>query len=273
MLAKRIFYGVIFAAVVLAFLVFKTPGFVVLIFILGNITIYEINNAFKHGGIKSSPVFGYVFMLLIIPFYSFCGDMGIFLLMGLCAYLNFCYFIMRKKVEDEMLYSNLQFIYPCFMISFSYPILYCSENSDFGFTIMLSIVLCCIATDIFAYFSGVYLGKHKLNPKVSPKKTIEGSVGGFVGAVLMSVGVYCATPYVLNINIPLTLLLCLGVVCGIFSQFGDLTASMIKRICGIKDYGNIIPGHGGIMDRLDSIFFCLPVCYAVVFFFNMLGGI
>lgn len=273
MLAKRIFFGLVFAAVVILFLMFKTVGFMALIFVLGNICIYEINNAFRQGGIKSSPVFGYIFMVFLIPAYLMFGDVGIFLLLGLCMYLNFCYFILRKKVDEEMLYSNLQFIYPCLMVSFVCPILLTKDNLLFGFSVMLSIILCCIATDIFAYFSGVYFGKHKLSPTVSPKKTIEGSVGGFFGSVIISVGIYFGFPYALGIEMPLLFLLSLGVVCGIFAQFGDLTASMIKRICGIKDFGNLIPGHGGVMDRLDSILFCMPVSYTVIFVFRMLGGI
>lgn len=273
MLAKRIFYGAIFAAIVLIFLMFKTTGFMALIFVLGNMCIYEVNNAFKQGGIKSSPVFGHVFMMLLIPAYLLFNNTGIFLLLGICVYLNFCYFIIRKKVDEEMLYSNLQFIYPCLMVSFVCPILITENNLDFGFSLLISIILCCIATDIFAYFAGSYFGKHKLSPTVSPKKTIEGSVGGFFGSVVMSVALYFLLPVVLSAKIPFGFIISLGVVCGIFAQFGDLTASMIKRICGIKDYSNLIPGHGGIMDRLDSIFFCLPICYILMTVFKMLGGI
>lgn len=273
MLAKRIFFGSIFAAIVVVFLMFRTAGFMALILALGCISIYEINNAFKQGGIKSSPIFGYVFVVLLIPTYLFIGDMGIFVIFGLCMYLNFCYFILRKKVDSEMLYSNLQFVYPCLPISFTCPMLLAEGNQLFGFTVMIAIVLCCIATDIFAYFSGVYLGKHKLSPTVSPKKTVEGSIGGFLGSVIMSVALYYLFPLFLYKDMSLWFLLCLGIVCGIFAQFGDLTASMIKRICGIKDFGNLIPGHGGVLDRLDSILFCIPVSYTVILLFKALGGI
>ena len=61
----------------------------------------------------------------------------------------------------------------------------------------------------------------------------------------------------------------MGILCGVFAQFGDLTASMVKRICGIKDYGNLIPGHGGILDRLDSIIFCLPIAYVLMVIFKL----
>lgn len=116
-------------------------------------------------------------------------------------------------------------------------------------------------TDIFAYFTGVFLGKHKLAPVLSPKKTIEGSVGGFLGAVIGTF-VFCIvlekcwafTPNYLNGAI-------ISVIGSIVSQFGDLAASSIKRHYGIKDYGNIMPGHGGVMDRFDGIIFTAPVVY------------
>lgn len=272
MLLKRIFFGSIFAIIVIVFLMFRTAGFIALILTLGFISIYEINNAFKQGGIKSSPIFGYTFVTLLIPTYYFMGETGIFVLFGLCMYLNFCYFIMRKKVDSEMLYSNLQFLYPCLPISFTCPLLITKENPLFGFSVMIVIIICCIATDVFAYFAGVYLGKHKLTPTISPKKTVEGAIGGFCGSVIMSFALYYLLPMFLYKDMSIFMLLSLGGVCGIFAQFGDLTASMIKRICGIKDFGNLIPGHGGVLDRLDSIFFCLPVSYSVILLFKAFGG-
>ncbi|MBQ9624762.1 MAG: phosphatidate cytidylyltransferase [Clostridia bacterium] len=270
---KRIFWGAIFGAIAILFLLFKNAGFIALMFVLGNICVYEINNAFKLGGIKSSPFFGHVFVVLLTPAYFFLGDTGIFLLLGICMYLNFCYFILRKNVDEEMLYSNLQFIYPCFMMSFVCPLLYAKGNLRFGFFIMLSIVLCCVATDIFAYFAGMAFGKHKLNPNISPKKTIEGACGGFLGSVGVSICTYFVITQFRLIDFPLAFMITIGIICGVFAQFGDLTASMIKRICGIKDFGYIIPGHGGVLDRVDSILFCLPVCYIALFVFERLGGV
>ena len=118
--------------------------------------------------------------------------------------------------------------------------------------------------DTFAYFAGSFLGKHKLIPELSPKKTIEGSIGGVLGAVVVGIlygfivagikgtsmnkwGVFC---YVL-----------IALVSSIFSQIGDLTASAFKRHYGIKDYGDLIPGHGGILDRFDSVIVTAPLVY------------
>lgn len=109
------------------------------------------------------------------------------------------------------------------------------------------------ATDVFAYFTGYFFGKHKLIPKVSPKKTVEGSIGGIVfatlGFLLYGFIVDMATAYEVNYLV----LALSGFVLSIVAQIGDLTASLVKREHGIKDYGVIFPGHGGVLDRFDSV--------------------
>ena len=107
-----------------------------------------------------------------------------------------------------------------------------------------------------AYFTGMLLGKHKLCPKISPKKTIEGSIGGILGSVIL-----CAAFSAIFVPQLLVHSIIIGVLGGIISQFGDLTASIFKRKMGIKDYGNLIPGHGGILDRFDSVLFTAPMVY------------
>jgi phosphatidate cytidylyltransferase len=120
------------------------------------------------------------------------------------------------------------------------------------------------STDTFAYFSGVFFGKHKLCPEISPKKTVEGSVGGTLGCVVMLIiyGVLLEKTFGQTINYPK--LAILGVLVAIISQIGDLTASIIKRKYGVKDYGSIFPGHGGILDRLDSIITTAPLVYIYI---------
>ena len=128
------------------------------------------------------------------------------------------------------------------------------------------IFIIAFVTDIFAYFAGYLFGKHKLIPKVSPKKTIEGSVSGILGSV-----VFCMLfGYLFPVGDGLQLweYAVIGVAGGIVSQFGDLTASIFKRKIGIKDYGTLIPGHGGIMDRFDSVLFTAPMVYYTLYILN-----
>ena len=126
------------------------------------------------------------------------------------------------------------------------------------------ILITAFCTDIFAYFGGFFLGRHKLCPVISPKKTVEGSVCGFLGSLIFSM---LFGWFFMDRSL---LWACgvIGILGGITSQFGDLTASIFKRKMGIKDYGNLIPGHGGIMDRFDSVLFTAPTVYYCLFFLS-----
>ncbi|HAS27890.1 MAG TPA: phosphatidate cytidylyltransferase, partial [Dehalococcoidia bacterium] len=119
------------------------------------------------------------------------------------------------------------------------------------------------ATDTFAYFIGKTWGRHKLAPDISPKKTIEGAVGGVLGAVVISV--LAVWLFALPINYGIAVLL--GIVVSIFGQVGDLFESLFKRNMGIKDSGKSLPGHGGFLDRIDSIVFTGVVVYYYVVLF------
>ena len=119
-------------------------------------------------------------------------------------------------------------------------------------------------TDTFAYFSGMLFGKHKLISAVSPKKTIEGSIGGTLFCVVFFVVYGLIMNGVTNSGISLVLIAAAGLCSAIISQIGDLAMSVIKRTYGIKDYGKIFPGHGGVLDRFDSI---LAVAIVLVIFF------
>jgi phosphatidate cytidylyltransferase len=116
-------------------------------------------------------------------------------------------------------------------------------------------------TDSGAYFSGMALGKHKLWPEISPKKTIEGFIGGIIIACIIP----CIFFFNGFINEDLTKLLLITIVISIAGQFGDLIQSAFKRHYGIKDSGNILPGHGGILDRFDSLIFIMPIYFYIMF--------
>lgn len=114
--------------------------------------------------------------------------------------------------------------------------------------------------DTMAYFIGSRYGRRKLCPKVSPNKSVEGAVAGLAGSMLFSLIVYFVVGAFGDVY-PFWHFLLLGLFCGIAGQTGDLFASMIKRLCGVKDYGNIFPGHGGMMDRLDSVYWAAIIVY------------
>ena len=114
------------------------------------------------------------------------------------------------------------------------------------------------ASDTGAYFAGRFFGRHKLAPRVSPAKTIEGAVGGLLGSLTGSV----AAHFWFMPTLPLVNALALGVVANVFGQAGDLVESLVKRSTGVKDSGSILPGHGGMLDRVDALMFTATVCWA-----------
>jgi phosphatidate cytidylyltransferase len=120
-------------------------------------------------------------------------------------------------------------------------------------------VLITWANDTVAYFVGVTLGRHKLWPRLSPKKTWEGTIGGWIGAALIGGGL----AWWLLPEVHWWVGVGLGAIGGILALFGDLSISMVKRQVGVKDSGKLFPGHGGMLDRLDSILFVLPFIYQV----------
>ncbi len=127
---------------------------------------------------------------------------------------------------------------------------------DRGEALLWVVLLGTWASDTFAYFIGVAIGSHKLIPAVSPKKSVEGAVAGFVGsiAVVMALGVKW-------LNYPAERMVGLALIIALFAPLGDLVESILKRNCEIKDSGNFFPGHGGVLDRCDSLLFAIPLAY------------
>ena len=129
-------------------------------------------------------------------------------------------------------------------------------------------------TDAAAYFSGTLFGKHKLWKELSPKKTIEGAVGGIAIMTLVFFGMAYIMQIKYGFNMNYYLVAAFGIVCGLFAEFGDLAASAIKREHNIKDFGALLPEHGGLMDRCDSLLFVAPAAYWFLVYLGpmMFGG-
>ena len=156
-----------------------------------------------------------------------------------------------KYNADQVMATFFGVVYVAVMLSF----ILLTRNLPDGKFIVWLIFLCSWGCDTCAYCVGMLIGKHKMAPVLSPKKSIEGAVGGVVGAALLGV-IYAAATHGAMFEY--------AVICGVgalISMVGDLAASAIKRNQGIKDYGKLIPGHGGILDRFDSVIFTAPVIY------------
>jgi len=127
-------------------------------------------------------------------------------------------------------------------------------DREVGVWMVVLVFVIAWATDTFAFLFGMLFGKHKLIPEISPKKTVEGAIGGIVGCLLLCAIYGCGLDMLFeNISVNYYVLIPCAVILSVVSQFGDLIASLLKREHGVKDYGTIFPGHGGVMDRFDSV--------------------
>lgn len=131
-----------------------------------------------------------------------------------------------------------------------------------GSILIWYVIFAAWGTDIFAYFTGKAIGKHKFS-KISPKKSIEGCIGGTIGAVVaIVIYTYVINTY-LGMNVSYIYIIGCSIILSLVGQIGDFAASSIKRFVDIKDYSNLIPGHGGMLDRIDSLIFLAPFAYAL----------
>ena len=138
-----------------------------------------------------------------------------------------------------------------------------------GLHLLLICITECFATDVAAYLVGSRWGKRKLLPKVSPHKTVEGSLAGMAAAVGFCLLYGLGLRHFAGMQVNFGLLLVYALIANVLAQFGDLSMSVVKRATGIKDYGSLIPGHGGLLDRFDSLIFVLPF---TLLFFRLTGG-
>ena len=193
-------------------------------------------------------------ILILDNYYEHLLMWLIFTLMVLMA----CYVIAFPKFDsNQMLMLFFGLIYVTVMLSFVFKVRFVKD----GILLVWLIFIGAWGSDTCAYCVGKLIGKHKMPSKLSPNKTIEGCVGGIIGAALL--GFIFAVIFFKDKNIWWELPI-IGAASSVISQIGDLTASAIKRNHDIKDYGKLIPGHGGILDRFDSIICTAPIVYYLV---------
>lgn len=222
----------------------------------------EVCRAFS-GGNRLGHAVGYVYAAAYIMFVDAINGNGIMAVFLLLFTLNLLILpvIFHKSVSvTECAYALFAFFYVAMMLSSVYAV---RQGNNGTFTVWL-IFITAWGCDTGGYITGYFFGRHKLVPKLSPKKTVEGAVGGIVFSVVMAViyGVVlgCLGKGFFSIPVVITI----GAVGAVFAQFGDLLASAIKRYTKIKDFGSILPGHGGIVDRFDSVLFTAPVVLIAV---------
>lgn len=190
--------------------------------------------------------------------FAFLPDMMMFVL-GFLILLMFAYvFTYPKYRTEQILAAFFGVFYVAVMLSFVYQ----TRMLEAGVYIVWLIFICSWGCDTCAYCVGVLFGKHKMSPKLSPKKSIEGAVGGVAGAALLTILFGMAFRNAMGMTMNHVYIMAgISAAGALISMVGDLTASAIKRNYEIKDYGKLIPGHGGILDRFDSVIFTAPIIY------------
>ncbi len=236
--------------------------------ILTIVSLVGVNEILKVYSLDKSPfaVFSFIATVIWYIFIYFnktqflLPTIIVLLLLILAVYV--CTFPKYKDID--MMRAFFAFVYVAVLLSFVLRI----RAMDAGLLLAFFVLISSWINDICAYFVGSAIGKHKFSPKVSPNKSVEGFVGGVVGAGVIG----WLYGFVFAKYIPFSSIYCgmIAALGAIPAVIGDLAASAVKRDNNIKDYSNLIPGHGGIVDRIDSILFTAPIIYYLVELFNIL---
>lgn len=278
--------GLVVLAVVMYF--FNTPVFEVMISIITLIAIHEIYTAFDLGKNEKHVYCAFVPYTLVVMFSGVPAVRAVLVPLSFVfmLYLAVC-LIWHNQTLSAAKLGGMAAFSSLVLVSF-FGLVYIKNRlpmEQYGYEAIYLIIMALAFAwggDSAAYFTGRFLGRHKLAPVISPHKTVEGAIGGIIGSGL--VGVLCTiaarglTGWTIMTNghaagghlagglFGYLAVFVLGMACSVLGILGDLFASVIKRQCGIKDYGTIFPGHGGILDRFDSVLFIAPVVAISVWF-------
>ena len=246
------------------------PVLLVTLFVVSVTAFMELSKATKiHGAtpvnsVEIAGILGTVVFYLLLYFVESDTILLMALLMILVLFMSVYVLTYPKYHADQIMTAFFSFIYAPVMLS----CIYMTRSLEMGVYIVWMIFISSWINDTCAYLVGVTIGKHKLSPKLSPKKSVEGSIGGILGAGMVG-GLFSwlvVSPVIEFENL-IPIFAVISMVGAVIAQVGDLAASGIKRNHEIKDYGKCIPGHGGVMDRFDSVIFTAPIIYLLAFLF------
>lgn len=258
-------------------MLFNTPVLEAALCLVTLIGVHEIFKAFDLGEKTRHIYAAFVPYVLLVMFsaYGFVGGLKINVLLVpatylLVLYLAICLIRRSQTLSAAKLGGMATFSAITIMGFYSMTYIKSVLPSEEAIYLILTGLAFAWGGDTFAYFAGRFFGKHKLAPIVSPKKTVEGAIGGVFGSGILGVAITAAARALTDGAAGGTFgylhIFVLGMACSGLGILGDLFASAVKRQCGIKDYGKIFPGHGGILDRFDSVLFIMPLVAMAVWF-------
>ena len=264
-MVKRI--GVAVVCIPLLFVIFfllPEISIPIMISVLSMLALHEV--LWSTGFVKNAWISGLSIVLSgVVPFWVYIGQgmrsalCGIFLYF-VCIFavaISSHYTVTLEKMGGSFFFAIL---IPYFLSTF----VRIDQMPLSDYLILLPLVA-AFTSDAFALFAGMALGRHKLAPELSPKKTVEGAVGGLVGAIVCCLIYGAVMQLGFHLKVNYLFLTIYGLLGSLVSQLGDLSFSYIKRQYGLKDFGNIFPGHGGVLDRFDSVIFCAPLIEILIY--------
>ena len=259
---KKLLSGVILFPIFALILVFANKYIVdVFISIVAIMGLHEFYKAFKEkANLIQWPGYitaGLICFIHLIPSEYVLQAITLIILLNLLVLFSEIVIKGMKKNINDIAISLFGTCYVVFCLIFA-PLI--RDSVENGRILIWYVFFIAWGTDIFAYVIGKNFGKHKFT-EISPNKSIEGCVAGIFGAILLSMIYTIVCNIVWNTGINYLYIFGISVFLSVISQIGDLAASSVKRYCGIKDFSNLIPGHGGILDRIDSVIFILPFAY------------
>lgn len=267
----RIVTAIVCLALFIPTLIFSyTWVFTAVMTLLALVAVYEICGCIgvRKAIFISVPAYAVTAVVMLLILY--CRDKKLFLPIVCAAALLFMFIVFTVSMFSS---GNIRFSQSAELISFTAYIItgflsiLLLRGTEMGKYLYLLVFIGAWSTDTGAYFIGVLFGKHKLIPEVSPKKTVEGAFGGVLGCVVGFVLYgFIVSKLHSDIRVNYLMLILLALVVSVVSQLGDLIASFVKREQGIKDFGFIFPGHGGVLDRFDSIIAVAPLIYIASLF-------
>lgn len=267
MIRKRVISAAVLLALILVVTWFGGPAYSVALAIiaaLGALEFYGMAGLSRKHPLTITGLVGVLIFILIAHFE------GSYARPALTAAVAFplIWLLFRSNIKDaaaNWAWILAGIIYIGWMLSHFIPLreLEGAAGLDIGRDWVLFVLFTNIATDVAAFFIGRAWGKRRLATKISASKTWEGAIGGFIAAVAAAVLLAAILP---NIDVAYWQSIVLGALVGVFAQLGDLAESMLKRSAGLKDSGTLVPGHGGLLDRLDSILFSVVVVYYFVIY-------
>lgn len=261
---QRIITAIVAIALFLPILIYGNIPFLILIYAMATIGLYELLKMKKMPLMTISSLLSFllVWVLLIPDRYSSFFDMIQYDKMDIVIIIAFLLLVITVISKNAFTFDDAAFLLlSSLYIGVAFYYFFGTRDVENGLLTILFVLITIWVTDSGAYFVGRSLGKRKLWPEISPNKTVEGFLGGVGSALVVAILFY----FFSNLDYNISKLIIMALLISIFGQLGDLVQSAYKRHYGVKDSGNILPGHGGILDRFDSLIFILPILHFFIF--------